>query len=114
MQGNVKYSEEVLNRWTPATATTADYPRLSSKNSPNNFQNSTFWLYDDNYFTLNRVQFTYDLPASVGKLISAKDVSIYLRGENLLRISEDAEKRQMVIGGEPLYRNYALGIRLLF
>ena len=42
VDGSKKYSEYVLNRWTPSTATTANYPRLSSVANPNNFQNSTF------------------------------------------------------------------------
>jgi len=54
VDGNDKYSEVVLDRWTPATMETATYPRLSSVANPNNFRNSTFWMYDNNYFNLSR------------------------------------------------------------
>jgi hypothetical protein len=114
IQGNDKYSEEVLNRWTPSTASSAAYPRLSSKNSANNFRNSTYWLYTDNYFTLDRVQLSLELPESLSQKISSKDMILYLRGENLVRLSEDAKKRQLRIGAEPIYRNYALGLRIMF
>ena len=112
--GDSKFSEEVLNRWTPETASTATYPRLSSKTSSNNNQNSTFWLYSNNYFRIDRVQLTVDLPSSIAKQISSKGIGIYLRGDNLVRFSEDAEKRQLVIGLEPNYRSYAVGVKLMF
>ncbi len=112
--GNDKYSEEVLDRWTPATASSASYPRLSSSNNTNNTQNSTFWLYSNNFFTLDRVQLTFDLPRNIANKLVSKEVAVYLRGENLARFSEDAEKRQLVIGGPPLYRNYAIGVKFMF
>src|SRR5690606_20476134 len=75
--GDRKYSEEVLNRWTPATSATAAYPRLSSTSNANNFRNSTFWLYESNWFGLHTVQLTYSLPA---KDIAGLDrVGVFLR-----------------------------------
>ena len=41
--GDVKYSVIANERWTPATSSTAKYPRLSSKTNTNNNQTSTFW-----------------------------------------------------------------------
>jgi len=114
VQGNDKYSEEVLGRWTPSTAESATYPKLTSKSSANNFRTSTFWLYNNNYFTLNRVQLTYDVARSFANKVFMKDLCIYLRGDNLARLSEDSEKRQLRIGQEPLYRSYALGVRMMF
>lgn len=114
IQGDNKYSEEALNRWTPETASSATYPRLTSKSSANNYRTSTFWLYKDNYFQLNRVQLTYDVLRSFANKIFMKDLCVYLRGDNLVRLSKDSEKRQLQIGGEPLYRSYALGVRMMF
>jgi len=82
--GNRKYSVVALNRWTPATAATATYPRLTTSSGSNNFRNSTYWLYSDNYFTLNRVQLTYHLPA----MKFWKGIQLYVRGNNLFTISE--------------------------
>ena len=92
VQGNDKYSEQVLNRWTPATALTATYPRLSSKSSPNNFRSSSYWLFNNNYFNLDRVQLNVDLPKTLIQKISSKEIMVYLRGENLARFSKDAKK----------------------
>jgi hypothetical protein len=114
ISGTSKYSEEVLDRWTPETATTATYPRLTTTGNANNSQNSTFWLYEDNYFRLDRIQLTVDMPGSVSSKLYTKALSFYLRGENLVRFSEDAEKRQLIIGAPPLERSYAIGAKLSF
>ncbi|PHN02129.1 SusC/RagA family TonB-linked outer membrane protein [Flavilitoribacter nigricans] len=109
--GNRKYSTEVLGRWTPETAGTATYPRLSSTSNPNNFRNSTFWLYEDNWFNLRRVQLTYALPLEVNGI---KKVSIYLRGANLLTVSKIREKRELNIGSTPQTRSFAVGLNASF
>ena len=115
VQGNNKYSEEVLNRWTPETAATATYPRLSSKNSPNNFQGSTFWLQEMDFFRLDRIQLTYDLPKNLSQKLACKNISLFLRGDNLVLLSKvDATKRQLNPGGAPAYRNYGIGARIEF
>jgi len=114
VDGNYKYSEVVLDRWTPETATTATYPRMTSKSNPNNFRNSTFWLYSNDYFTLNRVQLTYDIPKSLIQKFAAKDISLYLRGSNLVTISQNKDIRELNIGVEPQTRNYALGFTMMF
>jgi hypothetical protein len=104
--GNRKYSVVALNRWTPATAATATYPRLTTSSGSNNFRNSTYWLYSDNYFTLNRVQLTYHLPA----MKFWKGIQLYVRGNNLFTISETKKQRELNIGSAPQMRNYMVGI----
>lgn len=101
VDGNKKYSAEVLNRWTPSTATTATYPRLSSSANTNNHQYSTYWLKDGKYFNLNRVQLTYHIPESILKNWIIKGSSVYVRGSNLGMLCPDSEKRQLNIGSEP-------------
>lgn len=114
VQGNDRYTEEVLGRWTPATASTATYPRLTAGNSPNNFRNSTYWMYDSNVFTLSRVQLSFDVPASLISRWAVKSIGFYVRGMNLLSLGENIEKQQVRIGSEPIYRSYALGARVSF
>lgn len=104
--GQRKYSEVVLNRWTPATAETATYPRLTTTSGSNNFRNSTFWLYDDDYFTLNTVQFTYNLPA----MHFWKGMQLYIRGNNLFTVSGTRKQRELNIASAPQMRSYMFGI----
>ncbi len=114
VQGTDKYSTEVLNRWTPETATTATYPRLSSGDNSNNFRNSTFWLYNNDYFNLDRMQLNYEFPRRVAKVLFTQELSLYVRGNNLLRVSQDAERRQIKVASEPNYRDFTLGIKVMF
>jgi TonB-linked SusC/RagA family outer membrane protein len=105
-----KYSELVRNSWTEATAATATYPRLSSKNSPNNFRNSTFWLTKDNFFTLHTAQLTYNVPYNSAQKAAMKAAQIYLRGTNLFTISDNKERRERNPDTQPQMRYYSIGI----
>ena len=103
-----KYSEVVWDRWTPATAATATYPRLTTLGSTNNFRNSTFWLYDNNWFNLHTAQLTYLLP----KIKGVEDARIFLRGNNLFTISKIKEKTQLNIGSSPQVRVASIGLNI--
>jgi hypothetical protein len=112
--GDRKYSEVVRNSWTEANASTADYPRLSTKNNPNNFQNSTFWMKNDVYFTLHTAQLTYNMPFRNDGTGVMKAMQLYLRGSNLLTISENKERRELNTSSQPQMRYYSLGINASF
>lgn len=114
VDGNKKYSQYILNRWTASTSTTATYPRLSSQTNLNNFQNSTFWLYRNNYFRFNRVQLNYEMPETVAKIFLMHNLSFYLAASNLLTLSKHREIRELNIGSEPQYRSYSIGIKTMF
>jgi TonB-linked SusC/RagA family outer membrane protein len=114
VDGNDKYSEVALDRWTPETANTATYPRLSSTNNTHNFQTSTFWLYDNSYLDIERVQLTYELGANACQKLKMKALSVNIAGVNLLRIAENKEYQQLNIGYEPQYRYYTIGLRTSF
>lgn len=114
VDGNKKYSAEVWNRWTPETASTATYPRLSSTQNDNNNRTSDFWMRKADYFSLSRVQLNYNFPNSLLKRTFIRDLSLYLRGSNLLMAAQDVKKRQLNIGSEPQFRYYALGLKVSF
>ena len=112
--GERKYSEEVLGRWTSETAGSATYPRLSSVNNSNNFRNSTYWLEKSNWFTLQRVQLTYNLPDKVIMSSFVKGLQVYVRGSNLLTFSQIKDKLELNVGTEPQFRTYAAGLNVSF
>ena len=114
VDGNDKYSDVVNNRWTPESAATATYPRMSSGQNTNNFRSSTFWLQSDNQFNLNHVQLTYTFGNSLLRTLNMERTSIYLRGQNLLTIAQDVDKREIRINNAPMMRHFALGIRAHF
>ena len=114
VDGNDKYSEVVLGRWTPATANTATYPRLSSVTNQNNFRNSTFWLYSNNFFNISRAQLTYQFTDVLCDKLGMENFSMNISGTNLLEISENRNIRQLRIGSNPLTRTFTLGLRASF
>ncbi len=115
MGGNAKYSALAREAWTPATAATAVYPRLSVNEYQNNQQTSDFWMYKNNRVDLAKVQLTYDLPQSVlanSKVI--KGFSAYVSGSNLATFSKERKHMEMNVGSAPQTRFYNLGIKLVF
>ena len=110
--GDRKYSKVVLDRWTTSTSSTATYPRLSSSSNANNFRNSTFWLYETNWFTLRTAQLTYTLPGR--DFAGLQEARFFLRGSNLATISKTKDKTQLNVGTQPQMRSFSLGLSLLF
>ncbi len=112
-RGTSKFSEVVLGRWTPETAATATYPRLTTENGDNNYQNSTFWLYKSDQFYLSNVQLTYDFPTTWFGNGVVKGLTAYAGGTNLLTIAGEREYIEMNIGA-PQYRTFYLGVKANF
>jgi TonB-linked SusC/RagA family outer membrane protein len=114
VDGDKKYSNQVLNRWTEATASTATYPRLTSKTSTNNFRNSTFWKYSNDIFNISRVQLTFDVPEQICKKVYMKKLSVFVNGSNLASFSSNTDILNLNVGTEPQFRSYSLGLRTMF
>ena len=108
-----KYTSVVRGRWTPETAATATYPRLTAKDNTNNFRNSNFWLYSTDCFNLNKVQLTYDMPKEWFENKVVKGMSVYVLGESLLTISKH-RKYMETSYGSPQCRFYNLGLKMMF
>ena len=114
VSGDNKYSAVVRDRWTPETAETATYPRLSAQNSSNNFRTSDYWMYKANRFDLAKVQITYDLPKQWLQKTFIRELSAYVSGSNLLTISKERKHMEMNVGSAPQSRFYNIGIKAVF
>ncbi|MBR5835916.1 MAG: SusC/RagA family TonB-linked outer membrane protein [Bacteroidales bacterium] len=110
-----KYSAVVRDAWTPETAATAKYPRLTVSEGANNFVTSDFWMYSTDRIDLAKVQLTYDMPQSVlkgNKVV--KGFSAYISGSNLLTISPEWKHMITNVGSAPQTRFYNLGVKVVF
>ena len=113
--GDNKYTAAMRNRWTPETAATATYPRLTTESGTNNYQTSDFWLYSTDRFDLAKVQLTYDLPATLfNKVKFVKGAAVYVSGNSLLTIAKERELLEMNVGSAPQTRFYNLGLKVSF
>lgn len=111
--GNLKYSEEVLKSWTPETKSTAIYPRLSTSRNENNRRTSDFWFYNANYFNINRIQLTYQLPGNVTKAVLMKNWEIFAQCTAPFVIAPN--KRMILLStGYPSVRSFTLGLKASF
>lgn len=111
VSGNNKYSDIVRGRWTPATAATATYPRLTTGSGSNNFRTSTFWLFDKSYFDIRRVQLTYEFDKELSKKLGMSDLSVNIAGSDLLTFAPNKDILELNVGGNPQFRNVTLGIK---
>jgi len=112
--GDSKYSAVVRNRWTPETAATATYPRLTTQSGDHNFRSSDFWLYSTDRVDLGKVQITYDLPKDILRNSVVKGLSVYFSGSSLLTIAKEREYMETNVGSAPQCRTYNLGLKAEF
>jgi TonB-linked SusC/RagA family outer membrane protein len=114
ISGDDKYSEVVRNRWTPETAETATYPRLTTLEDTHNFRPSDFWTYKADQFNLSKVQLTYDLPQSLFRNSFVRNLSVYAYAANVLTIAKERKILETNVGSSPQVRLYNIGFKIGF
>ena len=114
LSADSKYSEIARYTWTPETAATAIYPRLTTTDGANNNRNSDFWMYDADRITLGQVQITYDLPEQIFSNSFVKGLSVFAAGYNLLTFAKEREHLEMNVGSAPQTRFFNLGLKATF
>ncbi|MBK5720017.1 SusC/RagA family TonB-linked outer membrane protein [Dysgonomonas sp. Marseille-P4677] len=113
--------EHIINRWTPETAETALFPRLSSgsnqyNNRPNGMNNS-FWLRSGNYIRLKNLNIAYTLPESLSRnYLGGAKVKIFVGGQNLWTQSATdlVDPEVMDFRNYPMLRGFNTGINIKF
>ncbi len=114
IDGTDKYSEIVLQSWTEETKNTAKYPRISSQSNSNNLRRSSFWLYENDYFNLERVQLNYKMPQTISRALAMKDLTISLNTTDLFQFAKNRKVRDLRVGAEPYYTTYAITLKAIF
>ena len=111
-QNNTKVSEIALGRWTPATAASATYPRLSASNNLNNFRGSSFWQRDGSFLKLRSVELGYSLPETLVKKVKLDNARVFINGTNLFSWDHMDFTDPETITGYPAMRTISIGIRI--
>ena len=114
IDGDVKYSSVVLNSWTPATAATATYPRLSSITNTNNNQTNTFWLYSTDALRISKVQLTYDLPRNLLMKTFVRECGVYINAANLYTFSKNRKILDLTVANTPQMSYFNIGLSAKF
>ena len=104
------------NRWTPETANTALYPRLSSEDNQNNYTVNSVWLADRSFLKLRNVEVYYHLPATLfNNSRFIKNAKFYVRGIDLLCLDHIKRADPECYGADyPVTRSISLGVVLGF
>jgi len=78
--------ENMLGRWTPATAQTATWPSLQPAVGGNfmSYATNDFLLTNARYLKIRNAQFAYQLPSTVVKKIGVKGIRVFISGQNLV------------------------------
>jgi len=107
--------EHSLERWTPATAATATYPRLNVGTNANNELASSFWMRKGDFLRLKSVELGYSFPVSLVKRIKLSGARLFVNGTNLLTASDLKEMDpENVINNYPIQKMVVAGISVKF
>ena len=108
--------EIALERWTPETAATAAFPRLTVDNNSNNLNNyrfSTFYQRNGSFIKLRSAEIGYSLPGKLIKKIRLQQARLFVTGTNLFSIDHIKYGDPEALGnGYPSLRTLTLGARI--
>lgn len=118
--GTAQAYQNHLNRWTTATATTAEYPRLTTNSGPrngavNNFVTSSFWLRNGDFLKLRNVELGYTLPVKLTQKVGVKSTRIFANGLNLWTLSSktfNGADPENFNGTYPIERVFSFGLNI--
>ncbi|MDR6783839.1 TonB-linked SusC/RagA family outer membrane protein [Pedobacter africanus] len=104
-----------LDRWTPATAATASYPRLSVGSNINNQRSSSFWIKNGSYLRLKNVELAYSLPQNWISFMKMNRARIFVNGNNLLTLTKlDRVDPEVYVWNYPTQRVFNIGVNVQF
>lgn len=108
--------EQITGRWTPETANTATYPRLTADANYNyNKASSSFWVRNGNYFRLKNVSIAYNLPYAWTQRLRLGGVKVFANALNLFtHAAYDFVDPEVGIGAYPIQRVLNTGINIKF
>lgn len=111
-QDNGQAGEIALTRWTPQTAATATYPRLSADNNLNNYRFSSFWQRDGSFIRLRNIEIGYTFQPKLIKRIGIGQTRVFVNGTNLLLWDKIKEADVEAINSYPMIRTVSAGVKL--
>ena len=115
LSDNRNMSQEYYSNCFDVAGKDALYPRLSTTNVANNYQESTIWYRNVTWVKLRDCEVYYRFPARLLQKIKVTDAKIFVHGQNLLSFDNipamDAENLNT---GYPVMKSVALGLSVVF
>lgn len=119
-QGGSRPSTYVLDRWTPATAETAGYPRLSVVSNALNYRSADFWIAKGDYIKLKNAEIGFTTPVRYQGRLIIKKMRVFANASNLFTWSKlpvkwmDPEMSAAGIGSYPRMKMVNTGVQFTF
>lgn len=114
-QNNGQVGPIALDRWTPETAQTATFPRLSASNNLNNYRYSSFWQRDGSFIKLRSLELGYSIPNKIAERVRLINARVFINGTNLLSLDHLQGYIDPEVGsGYPPVRTVSAGISIQF
>src|SRR5690606_7154542 len=80
----------MMGRWTPETASTATYPRLTigadATNTPF-YSTSSYWTRSGEYLRVRNIDMGYTVPVHVSRRIGLSALRIFANAQNLFTVT---------------------------
>lgn len=113
-----KIQDWQLDYWTPDNPH-AKYPRLVAETTHNNFQNSSFWVFNSAYARLKNLVLGYNFPQPLLKKTFISDLRLYVSGQDLFALDHmpkgwDPERPSGNASVYPISSTYVFGLNLTF
>lgn len=109
---DAKAAPLALGRWTPQTAASATYPRLSTTVNDNNYRASDFWQRNGSFIRLRNLELGYTIPAGIVRRVGLQQTRFYVNAVNLFTIDNVKFADPEVLTGYPVMRSINAGVRL--
>ena len=111
----------MIDRWTPETKETAEYPRLSAGGntynmSPNDWA-SSFWVKSGDYFRVKDIYLAYTLPSSISdRFFGGTKVKFFVSGQNVFTKADCdlVDPEISYFGNYPAQRVLSSGVNIKF
>src|SRR5690606_2435137 len=107
----------LLGRWTPQTAETATYPRLTLGADPTNtpyLNNSGSWTRSGEYLRIRNIDLGYTSPFAVSRRIRVSSLRIFANAQNLFTVTP-YDRLDPEINGDtayPIQRVFNFGVNI--
>lgn len=111
--GNAQAFEQHLNRWTPANAANATYPRLSVGTNSNNQRASSFWVQSMAYLRLQNIDLGYTIPAGITNRLKMSSVRVFANAFNVYSFDKlNYSDPEGYNSNFPLRRTFNIGLNV--
>ncbi|HEX5555113.1 MAG TPA: TonB-dependent receptor [Chitinophagaceae bacterium] len=113
-----KIQDWQLDYWTPDHPD-AKYPRLIAETNHNNFQNSSFWVFNSAYGRLKNLVLGYSVPQTLLQKTFIDKLRVYVSGQNMFTLDHmpqgwDPERPSGTASVYPISSTYVFGLDLTF